>query len=261
MSEHGAMSITYGATEAQRHGERTEWQRLTGDDSTRRREAATAGREKAHVSLVETWSMLTCAFSQPATRPAPQARPRRILCVSVPLWLRTLIVIAAAQAVVHAHSGPPFPILSDQIAGAYRISIWADPDATDDGSAAGQFWVMLQPVRPDAGPAIPPGTRVEVVIRPLDRPGAVLSGRAAPVNADPARQFVALLMDHEGPFGVRVTVDGPLGAADAQASTDATYDLRPRPILLVLFVLPFVLVGFVWGKLLIRRRMQRPGGR
>jgi len=172
-----------------------------------------------------------------------------------------LIVIAAAQAVVHAHSGPPFPILSDQIAGAYRISIWADPDATDDGSAAGQFWVMLQPVRPDAGPAIPPGTRVEVVIRPLDRPGAVLSGRAAPVNADPARQFVALLMDHEGPFGVRVTVDGPLGTADAQASTDATYDLRPRPILLILFVLPFVLVGVVWGKLLIRRRMQRPGGR
>ena len=177
-------------------------------------------------------------------------------------WLWTcVLVLAAAQVVMHAHSGPPFPILSDQIAGAYRISIWADPDATDDGSAAGQFWVMLQPARADAGPAIPAGTRVEVAIRPLDRPGGAQSGGAAPVNADPARQFVALLMDHEGPFGVRVTVDGPLGAADVQASTDATYDLRPRPILLILFVLPFLLVGFVWGKLLIRRRMQRPGGR
>jgi len=172
-----------------------------------------------------------------------------------------LIVIAAAQAVVSAHSGPPFPILSDQIAGAYRISIWADPDATDDGLAAGQFWVMLQPARADAGPTIPAGTRVEVAIRPLDRPGAAQSGRAAPVSANPARQFVALLMDHEGPFGVRVTVAGPLGAADVQASADATYDLRPRPILLILFVLPFVLAGFVWGKLLIRRKMQRPGGR
>jgi hypothetical protein len=178
----------------------------------------------------------------------------------VPLWLRTLIVIAAVQATLHAHSGPPFPILSDQIAGAYRISIWADPDATDDGSAAGQFWVMLQPARADMA-AIPADTRVEVAIRPLDRPAAAQSGRAGPVNADPARQFVALLMDHEGPFGVRVTVDGPLGAADVQASTDATYDLRPRPMLLALFILPFVLVGVVWGKLLIRRRMQRPGGR
>ena len=160
-----------------------------------------------------------------------------------------------------AHSGPPFPILSERVAGPYRISIWADPDATDDRSAAGQFWVMLQPARSDTAPAIPAGTRVEVAINPLDRPGAEQAGRAAPVNADAARQFVALLMDHEGPFGVRVTVDGPLGAADVEASTDATYDLRPRPILIALFVLPFLLVGFVWGKLLVRRRMQRPGGR
>jgi hypothetical protein len=183
---------------------------------------------------------------------------KRASVISVPLWLCTWIAIAACP--LYAHSGPPFPILSDQIAGAYRISIWADPDATDDGSAAGQFWVMLQPTRA-AGSAIPPDTRVDVAIRPLDRPGAVQSGRAAPVNADAARQFVALLMDHEGPFGVRVTVDGPLGTADVQASTNATYDLRPQPILLVLFVLPFVLVGFVWGKLLIRRRMQQRGGR
>jgi len=31
--------------------------------------------------------------------------------------------------------------------------------------------------------------------------------------------------------------------------------LRPRPILMLLFVAPFVLIGFVWGKLLITRRM------
>ena len=88
-----------------------------------------------------------------------------------------------------------------------------------------------------------------------------MSARAEPINGEPARQFAALVMDHEGPFGVRVTIDGTLGRADVQASTDATYDLRPRPILIVIFVLPFVLVGFVWGKLLIKRRMLRSGGR
>jgi len=40
-----------------------------------------------------------------------------------------------------AHSGPPFPIVADRVAGTYRVSIWTDPDATDDGSAGGQFWV------------------------------------------------------------------------------------------------------------------------
>lgn len=177
--------------------------------------------------------------------------------------LATFVMVGAATGLsISAHSGPPFPILSDRVAGAYQVSIWADPDATDDRSAAGKFWVMLQPApQTGAGRMVPAATRVDVVIKPLDRDGGEVSARAEPVNGEVGRQFAALLMDHEGPFGVRVTVDGPLGRADVQASADATYDLRPRPILIALFVMPFVLVGFVWGKLLIRRRMLRPGGR
>ena len=172
-----------------------------------------------------------------------------------------VVIIACNSSVLQAHSGPPFPIMSDRVAGAYLVSIWTDPDATDDRSAAGKFWVILQPHRQATQtPVIPAGTRVEVAIRALDRQGPETSAPAEPVNGEAARQFIALLMDHEGPFGVRVLVDGPLGRVEVQASTEATYDLRPRPILMVLFIMPFVLVGFVWGKLLIRRRMHRPGG-
>jgi hypothetical protein len=179
--------------------------------------------------------------------------------LSASLWLCTLIVIPLAGAVVRAHSGPPFPIVTDRVVAAYRVSVWTDPDATDDRSAAGQFWVMLQPSQ--SGASIPPGTRVDVTIRPLDRQGEAQAGRAEPVNADVARQFVALVMDHEGPFGVLVAIDGPLGRADVDASTEATYDLRPRPLLTIVFVMPFLVVGFVWGKLLIKRRMHTRGGR
>jgi len=175
--------------------------------------------------------------------------------------LRVFVVTAAVLTgtTLRAHSGPPFPLVSDRSAGAYQVSVWADPDATDDRSAAGQFWVMLQPVAP--GGSIPPGTRVDVAIRPLDRQSEEQSGRAEPINADAARQFVALVMDHEGPFGVRVAIDGPLGPAEVDASTEATYDLRPRPILMVVFVMPFLVVGVLWGKLLIRRRMHTRGGK
>jgi len=196
-----------------------------------------------------------------AQRPQSCFLQRRSSVVSVPLWLRALILFPLAGVVLQAHSGPPFPIVSDRVAGAYQISIWADPDATDDRSAAGKFWVMLQPAPPvGTNRSMPPGTHVDVTIRPLDRQGAEQAGRAEPINAEIARQFVALVMDHEGPFGVRVTVDGPLGKADIDAFTDATYDLRPRPILMIVFVMPFVLAGFVWGKLLIRRRMHARGG-
>jgi hypothetical protein len=38
------------------------------------------------------------------------------------------VAVIAATVSLAAHSGPPFPIVSSQIAGAYDIAIWADPD-------------------------------------------------------------------------------------------------------------------------------------
>ena len=161
------------------------------------------------------------------------------------------------SGVVAAHSGPPFPILSDRTAGAYRISIWTDPDTTDDGKAAGQFWVVLEAA--DGTSTIPAGTQASVAIRPLDREGPTREGRAEPVNKSVTRQFVVLLMDHEGPFGVRVAVDGPLGRAAVDSQVDATYDLRPAPGLIGLYLVPFVLVGGLWVKVLLRRRQRGQG--
>jgi len=163
-----------------------------------------------------------------------------------------LIVIAACECGLQAHSGPPFPIVTDQQAGAYRVTVWTDPDATDDQTAAGRFWVTLD-TEPKGRP-VPASTQVTVSIKPIDRLGMERSARTEPIKGDVRRQFAALLMDHEGRFSVHVAVDGTLGKAGVDTYTDATYDLRPRPILMVVFVMPFLLVGFVWGKLLIKRR-------
>jgi len=167
-----------------------------------------------------------------------------------------LALLLALPAAARAHDGPPFPILIDRVAGPYQLSIWTDPDATDDGSAGGQFWVRLKAVH---GP-LPEGTRATVSIMPRDRAGSELSAPAAPVRGDATNQFAALVMDHEGRFAVRVTVAGPLGAATAAAETDATYNLRPAPYLIALYAVPFVLVGILWGTLLVRRRRTPESG-
>jgi hypothetical protein len=246
--------MMYVATEPLRHG----------GDSTgglRSRPAAAAGSGRN----ANGWMPVKFAFRSESHRkrrfatPSNRSERRRVLCASVPLWLRLVIVIVTCQPVVSAHSGPPFPIVEDRIVGAYRVAIWADPDATDDQSAGGQFWVTLRTVQ--QGSVIPADTHVGVTIRPLDRSGVERTARAGLVNHDVARQFAALVMDHEGPFAVRVTIDGGLGHADLDASTNATYDLRPAPALMALFVMPFVLAGFVWGKLLIKRKMHARGGR
>ena len=166
--------------------------------------------------------------------------------------LVAIAVLLASQPILHAHSGPPFPVLSNRIIGAYDISIWTDPDSTDDKTPAGKFWIVIDPS--SRGGSIPPATRATVTIKPLDRPGGALSGQTQPVEGSVSRQFVALLMDHEGPFAVHVSVDGPSGHADVDAKVDATYDLRPAPIMLAVFIFPFAAIGALWVKVLMRRK-------
>lgn len=168
------------------------------------------------------------------------------------VMLLAVAALGSRERMVHAHSGPPFPVVSNQLAGPYIVSIWTDPDTTDDGRAAGQFWVTLEAA--GGAKAIPAGTRASVEIHPLDRQGPAREGRAEPVGGSLANQFVALVMDHEGPYGVRVTIDGPLGGARLESRVDATYDLRPAPMLIALYLFPFLALGALWMKVLRRRR-------
>jgi hypothetical protein len=170
-------------------------------------------------------------------------------------------MLAAALAVcvadrVQAHSGPPFPILSDRIAGPYRVSIWTDPDATEDGTLGGQFWITLESAV--TGDAVPAKTRARVFITALDQPTPEQSAATQPVGGDAGNQFAALLMDHEGPFAVRVEIEGPLGVGTVTSRADATYDLRPAPYMLVWYLAPFLLVAVLWTRLLLKRRTVRP---
>jgi hypothetical protein len=167
--------------------------------------------------------------------------------------LLSALFAALLCSAVKAHDGPPFPIVDERRAGAYEIAVWTDPDATDDGSAGGQFWVMLK--AGDGTPAgIPDDTSVEVSIRASGTAGSWQRARAAPVGGKVTNQFAALVMDHEGRFDVRVEVDGPLGRAGVAAWVDATYDLRPPPAMLVVYLMPFLAIAVLWLKLLLRRR-------
>jgi hypothetical protein len=165
----------------------------------------------------------------------------------------SVLVAALLCAAVQAHDGPPFPIVDARRAGAYEIAVWTDPDATDDGTGGGQFWVMLK-AGDGTRAGIPKDTTVEVSIRASGAAGSWQRMRAAPVDGKVTNQFAALVMDHEGRFDVRVEVDGSLGRAEVTAWVDATYDLRPPPAMLVVYLMPFLAIAVLWLKLLLRRR-------
>lgn len=166
---------------------------------------------------------------------------------------QSVLVSLLGAAVATGHSGPPFPIVSDRVVGAYNISVWTDPDTTDDRTPGGKFWVIAHSAD-GSDPA--PATRVVVVARPLDRPGPEQRTAAASQQGGSSRYFANLVLDHEGKWQIDVLVDGPGGAASTSAEVDATYDLRPSVVVLPFLLLPFLLVGFLWLKAL-RTRGQR----
>ena len=163
----------------------------------------------------------------------------------------TLAAMLCLEVSGAAHSGPPYPIVTERAIGSYVVSVWTDPDATNDGSRGGQFWVVLHE---GAGRPAAAVTRVEIAVKPSDRDGAWQRADGTAVNSDPTRRFVALLMDHEGPYAVEVAVTSPSGRASFDATVEATYDARPAPYLIVVYLLPFVLIGGLWLKLMMRRR-------
>lgn len=171
------------------------------------------------------------------------------------------LILVAASTTLRAHSGPPFPIVTDAVRGPYTISVWTDPDTTDDGSPGGQFWVVIA-LTPKATP-LPRETSVTVSARALLRRSprdnvpirsSEIRAVATPVRGDIGNQFAGLVMNREGPYEIRVMIDGPLGPATIDSRVDATYDVRPPAYMLVWYLMPFLLVGFLWTRLLIRRR-------
>jgi hypothetical protein len=171
--------------------------------------------------------------------------------------MRDLVVVGAVALLVgsarvaEAHSGPPYPIISNQATGGYSVSVWTDPDTTDDETKAGKFWVTMY--RKGGEDVVPADTISELTLTPTDRQGPALMARSSLLQ-DASHQYAILRLDHEGPYHVHVAIAGPLGSVALESDVQATYDLRPARWLIALYVLPFALAGFLWVKLLLRRR-------
>jgi hypothetical protein len=167
----------------------------------------------------------------------------------------TVSAVLVTCAPLFAHNGPPFPVITDRMVGNYVISLWADPDASDEGDKDGRFWVVVNPAV--KGAALPADTVVQLAIWPVEHRDAIRIETAEADERSPARRLAAFAIDHEGKYGVKATIAGSLGPADIESVVDAEYDARPRPFLIAIFALPFVLIGFVYLKLLLRRRAHK----
>jgi hypothetical protein len=153
-------------------------------------------------------------------------------------WIAIVLLLGAPPA--RAHQGPPFPIVEDQRAGPYTVSVWTDPDV-----GTGTFFVILNP---------PAKIRVRIGLQPV-------SGRLpekiyeAEFQSD-ARYFTTAPLDKAEMWRVRVLLDSPKGGGELKAEVEATPDGTLGPWASLIYLLPFVGVGLLWLKAAMRRREQ-----
>lgn len=145
-----------------------------------------------------------------------------------------------------AHQGPPFPILENQRAGPYMASLWTDPDV-----GTGTFFVVLEPPK---GRSLPAKTRVRIGLQPVSKrlPEVVYEAEPQKVSYG-ERYFTSVRLDKEERWRARVFLDGSEGGGELTAEVDATPDGTIGPIGLVLYLVPFLAVGLLWLKAVLRR--------
>lgn len=148
-----------------------------------------------------------------------------------------------------AHNGPPFPIIVDRPAGPVVISLWTHPDV-----GIGTFFVI---VKAPPGGAIPDDLKFDIAVRPA-------TGRLAwaryPMQREWLRgqvQFNASVpFDAQELWNVQVFVNSKKGGGQGAASVEVTPPGLGRWDLLF-FSCPFLGVGFLWFRVLMKRRKVR----
>lgn len=174
------------------------------------------------------------------------AATHRVGTRSAVVGVLAAVLLAAAPAAT-AHEGPPFPLIVDRPLGPWKVSVWADPDI-----GIGTFIVVLEP---RGERALPPGTRVRVGVRPVSGRLPESLHEAEPQEVRYGERHVAEVPFDRGElWDIRFLVEGPGGGGELAARVEATPDGVIGPIGMVLYLLPFLAVGWIWLKVALRKR-------
>ena len=147
-----------------------------------------------------------------------------------------------------AHIGPPYPIMENRKIGSMTIAVWSNPDVGN-----GSFFVIVDPPQ---GSSVPADIKVQVAVQPVSgRLPEKIYGAWREKLRDRVEFKTDVPFDKEETWRVRVLI------SSAQVRGEADTDVQVTPALLgrwdlLIFLLPFLGVGFLWFKA-VRTKLQR----
>ncbi|MFN2408286.1 MAG: hypothetical protein ABR594_19745 [Pyrinomonadaceae bacterium] len=160
------------------------------------------------------------------------------------------MVVLIFVSTTRAHEGPPYPLFVDQFVGSYSVSVWTDPDVGD-----ALFYVILS----EQHQPLPLDLRVQIGVQPVSGRLPEAFYPAERENLPKQVQYKAQVhFDAAEHWRVRVRLESASGNAETTATVAATPPGYGRWDLLV-YLVPFLAVGIVWGVAMVRRFRQRTG--
>jgi len=163
------------------------------------------------------------------------------------IFLTASLLFLASNA--SAHNGPPFPIITDQRIGPYTVSLWTHPDL-----GIGTFFVLINP---PPGGVVPKDLKIQIGVQPATGrlPEAVYSAWVEDLHGQVEYKAEAQF-DQQENWRVRLTLASSIGGGDAWSQVVPTPAGFGRWDLL-LYMLPFLGVGFLWITAMAKRRKLR----
>jgi|GEM_PF-697563 len=137
-----------------------------------------------------------------------------------------------------AHEGPAFPVLVNHSLKTGSVSVWADPDTGN-----GTYQLYIKPIHEGI-------ESISVTSFPLREKGHQLTGTAQKLaNTAGQQNYMAIVpFDSEETWESEFTVKQKDGTAEiVRVQVDVTPP-GPSKWEFALYFLPFLLIGFIWGK-------------
>jgi hypothetical protein len=165
--------------------------------------------------------------------------------VSVGLLLVLLLMLALPAI---AHNGPPFPIIENKKVGPCIVALWTHPDV-----GTGAFYVFVDP----AGGTLPDDLKIKIGVQPVTGRLPEKFYEAERVKSRGQAQYNAQAdFDRQELWRVRLVIQSSRGGGEATAQVEVTPPGFGRWDLL-LYLLPFLMVAFLWFLGISRARRRK----
>jgi len=162
-------------------------------------------------------------------------RPKSAGGVSVGL-LVALVLVSHMPA--GAHNGPPFPIIENKKVGPCIVALWTHPDV-----GTGAFYVFVEPA---PGATVPDDLKIKIGVQPVTGRLPERFYEAERVKSHGPVQYNAQAdFDRQELWRVRLVIQSSQGDGEATAQVEVTPPGFGRWDLL-LYLLPFLIVAFLW---------------